>query len=90
MKLENWSICTPKVNPFTAPELIPQCLQGNVYGHPRFRDGEFVISSRIVGIKENLILTYSGSTYELGEPDPDYEDEYPDAKSRVLNSLMSN
>jgi len=33
------------------------------------------------------IITYTGSAYQLGEPDPLYEQLYPNAKQRVIETL---
>jgi hypothetical protein len=38
MKLENWSITTEQ-DPYLAPELKRNYLQGNVYGNSNWPDG---------------------------------------------------
>lgn len=44
-------------------------LQGNVYGHPRFDDGDLIDTSRIVSIIDKgdhkEITTQSGTVYSL-------------------------
>ena len=88
-RLENWSVCSypPDSDPYLAPELWAYHLQGRVYGHPGFVEGTFVITSSIKGKREDKILTHTGSHYQLGDVDPKYEEEYPDAKERLFNSL---
>lgn len=88
IRIENWAVITPVVNPYAAPETQPPSLYGQVYGHPRFNDGEYVTTSLIVGKNEqNEILTNSGNAYELGKVDLRYEKQFPGAKSRLLGRL---
>ena len=35
VRIDNWSVCVPGADPYTPPELIRQCLQGNVFGDAR-------------------------------------------------------
>lgn len=91
MKIENWSIIVGGCNPYTAPELLTSCLYGKVYGHPRFPDGSVVTTSSIVGLRsimEEIVITKSGSFYELGVVNSLYETAYPNAKKRLLKSLI--
>ena len=87
MKLENWSIIS-NGDPYKAPELQTQCLYGEVFDHSRFQDGEKITTSYIVGIDEEVVLTYSGSRYELGKVDSHYEEVYPNAKGRIITHLQ--
>jgi hypothetical protein len=90
MKLENWSVTCRWDQPYIAPEL-KTCLQGLVYGHPEFPDGETVTTSIIKEVTvEGHIVTKSGSTYELGEVDPAYELAYPNARQRLLTCGVTN
>ena len=52
MRLKNWSVTGGFSQNFTAPELRKYYLQGNVYGHPDFKDGDPVITSRIIKIND--------------------------------------
>lgn len=76
MILKNWSVVTR--DPFQAPELS-QCLQGAVYGHPRFEDGSPITTSRIMKIVDEgeykAVTTRSGSVYRLYKEDVDSEAE---------------
>lgn len=71
MKLENWSL-TEDQDPFAAPEVRTKRLNGLVYGHHDFEDGHKITTSRIESVQGRVVETLSGSTYELGDPDPDY------------------
>lgn len=90
MKIENWSVVNVTLSPYSAPETGQPSLQGMVFGHPRFVDVTHITTSMIVGKnQENEILTKSGSAYVLGEIDPNYEKQFPDAKNRLLGSLTA-
>lgn len=84
MRIEQWSIGSGCQDLYTPPEVREKVLQGKVYGHPRFENGQDVVTTGIVGVRGGLILTRSGSEYELGEPHPDYEAAYPNARARAL------
>lgn len=87
MKLENWSITRLPVSAYQAPESGPPCFTGQVFGHPKFPEGDNIVSTPIKRIFEGGILTESGSVYHLGEPAPAYEAQFPNAKARLLASL---
>ena len=82
MKLENWAIVS---DPYKAPEIRDMFLSGNVYGHYKRLDGESIRTSKIIG-KTNTgkIVTYSRNVYELGVPNIDYEQLFPDCLNRLL------
>lgn len=69
MRLENWSLCFRGYDFYIAPERQNISLQGNVYGHPKFEDGKFVVTSRVMDldISNGKAETYSGSKYALGQ-----------------------
>ena len=79
MRLKNWSVTSDVDVRFTPPELMHYHLQGEVYGHPRFDDGIFVVTSRIIEINDKgdykEVITRSGSVYELYREDVDMEAE---------------
>lgn len=80
MKLENWALAIVHDNTFR--------LQGNVYGNPKFPDGNSVMTSEVESLTHNNeVVTLSGSVYELGEPDPLYEQLFPNAKERLFDAL---
>ncbi len=87
MRIDDWAVITP-IDPYVAPETQTQCLNGRVFGHPRFDDGHFVTTSSICG-KNNKgeVVTSSGSAYELGPINTSYEVAFPGARERLLDSL---
>lgn len=88
MRIENWSVVNPILDPYQAPETRSPSLYGKVFGHPKFVDGHWATTSSIYGkTAKNEVATVSGSSYELGQVDPSYEKKFPDAKNRLLNSL---
>ncbi len=58
VKLEKW-----------IPVLNDTVLLGHAYGHPDFPDGFHIKTSRILGKKEGLLVSYH-HRYDLGEPQP--------------------
>ena len=70
-KLENWAVVQGKSNPYMAPEAIPRCLRGEVYGHPNFADGEMVTSSSLTFLQNGIGKTQN-TRYNLGTPECDY------------------
>ncbi len=88
MRIENWAVVAPIVDPFAAPETQPLSLQGQVFGHPRFDDGQYITTSSIDKKNDkDEVITVSGSVYKLGRVDPSYEERFPDARKRLLGSL---
>ena len=85
MKLERWSVVL-RLGPYQAPEQGAPCLAGIVYGHPAHADGKLVRTSPIesADAEAETVTTHSGSVYELGEVDPDYEKIFRGARRRIL------
>jgi len=75
-RMENWS---------TTMLFGYQALQGDVYGHEEFEDGTHIVACIISSVSEDGIVTIvNGSEYILGEVDPNYETEYPNAMERLI------
>ena len=70
-RLENLAVVQGKSNPYMAPEAIPRCLRGEVYGHPDFTDGEMVTSSSLTLLEGGIAKTQN-TEYELGFPEGEY------------------
>ena len=97
IRLDYWSVChggSNLINPYMAPELAVDLngleLHGKVTGHPRKTDGKIISTSRIVGKRNDLVVTGSGSEYDLGEIDPEYVKAYPsakEAKAKLMDAL---
>lgn len=72
VSIENWSMFTDDT-PFLAPELRKMYLQGNVYNHENFEDGQFVYTSSIQDIDlENGRVNTRNTIYQLGKIDEEY------------------
>ena len=68
--LKNWSLCgLPSM--YAAPEATKFCLQGEVFGHPHFDNGEKIFTSEIVVAVKKLVRT-KNNVYILGHPDVTY------------------
>ena len=77
IRLEQWSIKSPALDPWLAPEDQPRIrLAGLVYGHPKpeFEDGHEIVTSEIVSAAGKIVEVASGHTYELGEIAPAYRE----------------
>jgi len=89
VKIYDWFVSIPE-QPYAAPELRYRVLSGMVEGHPRHHDGTFVQTSFIVSWdeKEEVVVTHSGTRYILGLVHEEYEARHPDAKQRLIESLI--
>lgn len=93
MRLKNWSVFSED-NEYLAPELRSYRLQGNVYGHPKFNDGDPVSTNRIVKIADKgtykEVVTQSGSVYELYKEDvnTDCEKQFPNYYERLKLTII--
>ena len=54
-KLENWSFGTDA--PYQVPEVTRYRLQGEVYNHPDFDDGDRITTSRLVDFDDDTEFT---------------------------------
>lgn len=71
IRIERWAC--KSVDPFRAPEVgYNMRLCGDVYGHPRYPDGDRVSTGAVVRVDGHTVETSSGSIYVLGEADPRY------------------
>jgi hypothetical protein len=70
--LKNWFTTMRTSNSYAPPETAQFCFGGNVYGHPDYEDGEFVIvppkgaAQLIKG--ETIFAGKTGEQYVLGNP----------------------
>ncbi len=89
IRIENWVFFAPNASPYTAPECLKMSLNGEVFRHPKHKDGETLTTSTVRGLGDipNSVRTNSGTVYILGEPRCDYEAQFPGAKERLLKSL---
>lgn len=59
---------------YSPPELSTRVLCGKAYGHPKFSDGDGVITSSIIGIRGRRVQTVGGRTYLLGRIQGEYRE----------------
>lgn len=89
-RLENWGVVFKFTgDPYQPPETYSQYLNGTVFGHHEIPDGTpNVTTSHIksVHLKEEKVVTASGSVYELGTAAPEYEKLFPNARERFFKS----
>jgi hypothetical protein len=71
IRIDNWSACQSG-DAYTPPENRRTCLQGKVTGHPRFDDGQQVVTAGIEICDKRIITTTDGAVYRLGTVDPKY------------------
>lgn len=90
--VENWSLCPSKVDPYLPPEFVGTELQGLVFGHPSFQDGNQIRTSPIVGCnsEEGELITRSGTRYKLGQINPNYEKDFPNAREKLFASYRKS
>ena len=68
--IKNWRVVAGPSTPYTAPECIGRHLQGEVYDHPRFTDGDRVTSSELQSMEDGVAVPCN-TTYHLGYPSAD-------------------
>lgn len=85
--ITDWAVVYRPTDPWTPPECRYQCLNGRVQNHPNHEAGKIVTTSPIKARRGQLVLTESGSIYELGEIRTEYEQQFPNAKERLLATL---
>jgi len=89
IRIENWKLVNRRhmeVSPAFDNEIH---FMGSVFGHPQFRDGSVISSSRITGFDGDNFLTESGFVYELGETFDAYEGRYPRARQQLKARLKN-
>ena len=70
--IENWSIVAGnQLTPYQAPELQTYKIRGEVHGHPRFEDGDSIVTSTII-LREGRFVETANTRYHLGYPSMDY------------------
>lgn len=89
MKLDNWRAISGICDASPGPEQGLLRLRGTVTGHPRCEDGREVTTSLVLSRQGECIVTQSGSHYDLGKPNSDYESQFPNARERLLVALPS-
>lgn len=85
-RLENWSLMATG-DCYTAPELRSRSLHGQVYNHPNFPAGHWILTSTVLSVEKERVVTKSGSRYMLGQPEAMYEALFPGARDRLLANV---
>ena len=85
-RLENWSLMATG-DCYTASELRSRSLHGQVYNHPNFPAGHWILTTSVLRIEEGRVVTKSGSRYVLGQPGSQYEALFPGARGRLLANV---
>lgn len=87
IRVREWAVRPATDSPYTPPEHAGIRLSGKVYGHPEFRDGSKVDTSRVVAVDGRTITVESGRVYVLeGDPEPGYLKWLAD-NGRVYDSI---
>jgi len=71
--LDDWSMVPSNMSPYTAPEARRPVLYGRVTGHPRYEDGTYVTTSRILASAGREVET-NNTIYNLGLMSVGYRD----------------
>lgn len=92
IQLSNWAV-VHNSDPYHAPEQHRPHLRGDAKNHPLHPpvtdcSTHPITTSEIVGkTSQGYVITYSGSLYDLMDIDPAYEEKFPNAKEKLINSL---
>lgn len=76
MRLENWSLACAEEGGLVLPEDFKSgeyCIIGEIYDRPGWEDGRCIKTSNIMEFTESKAVTRSGSIYELGTINKDYQ-----------------
>ncbi len=72
MWIENWSLKGSGGGPYDPPETRRYTVSGQVFGNPKFNDGERITTSYLVAVSGCEVETHSGSVYRLGRLSDEY------------------
>lgn len=83
-RLENWYALYRGGDIYTPPEMKALCVGGQVYGHPDFKEGESIVTSRVMHADGLEVIT-TNTKYKLGKVDKHYKDWYADKYGKPIN-----
>lgn len=86
IKLKDWQVVIGN-DPHKTPEEQKPSLKGRCFDHPMYVNNSIITTSHIIGKQNGLVITVSGSAYELGNPERDYEKLLPKAKDQLMKAL---
>ena len=87
--INNWAIIGEKG--FVGSPGKGTCVYGALFGqahnHPRFKNGANIRTSYIIGRRGDRVVSFSGTEYYLGEPNPEYVDVFKVDKNAFMDKL---
>jgi hypothetical protein len=83
-RLEDWSVIGLGVDPYKPPEQRTIHLMGKVYGHPRYDDGDDVLTSIIMHTDGREVITLN-TKYTLGKAHESYKRWFLKHSGKKLN-----
>lgn len=88
--VEEWCIVRNRDFFADPEEVLSAFIYGKGYGHPKKRDGEIIMTSKVVYHEDGLLVTASGRKYKLGLVNADYARTYRNARKRVLSAASKS
>lgn len=87
--LDNWALVGKK--PGGSQTALPEIhLRGIVFGHTTYPDGSEITTSHIAHRKGECLVTVNGTHYVLGAINPDYDQQFPNARNLLLRSVRES
>ena len=83
-RIENWEVVGKIASAYSSPESATMHLKGEIYGHPKYNEGEIVVTSKIIETDGTFIKTFY-HCYQLGYPHPRYEQWYLEKHGHKVN-----
>lgn len=83
-RIENWEVVGKIASTYSSPESATMHIKGEIYGHPKYGEGEKVVTSKIVETDGKLIKTFYHN-YELGHPHERYSQWYLEKHGKEIN-----
>ena len=91
MRLEYWSVIFAPEDVYLHPTMQRKILHGMVYGSQNFSDGTWINTTELIAVDtDHVAATMSGSKYILGNVDPLYERDFPNAYERLVRVYRSH
>jgi hypothetical protein len=86
IRIEDWTIDCRPAGPQMTEEVRALHLKGRVLNHPRYPLGGIITTSSIAGRRGHLVITHSGSIYELGRACPEHEAQFQNPVKQLLQT----
>ena len=85
--LDNWELRLPHTQAAIAPEGGLCALHGQIKFTTSRRNGTWSDDLLVLSREGELLRLEDGKLYQLGEPHPSYEAQFPGARERLLKRL---